>query len=114
MEWNPAYLWLLLALALAVGELFGGGLVLLALALAAWLAVMGPRLHHAGFDCATLNASLDSLGLQLEHVGGHVGHGPLDGLLLPLPERAADRPAHHHRTMPRHPQFADGLGDGRW
>ncbi|NGO88092.1 DUF1338 domain-containing protein [Halomonas sp. 141] len=39
--------------------------------LAAWLAVMGPRLHHAGFDCATLDASLDALGLQLEHVGLH-------------------------------------------
>ena len=37
--------------------------------LAAWLAVMGPRLHHAGFDCYRMHASIDTLSEQLENAG---------------------------------------------
>lgn len=65
MEWNPAYLWLLLALALAAGELLGGGLILLALALAAGLTAL-VALTGAG------------LGLQLLTLG------LASGLLVPL------------------------------
>lgn len=37
--------------------------------LAAWLAVMGPRMHHAGFDCLALGHSLETLNAQLETAG---------------------------------------------
>ncbi|RUR27292.1 DUF1338 domain-containing protein [Vreelandella andesensis] len=37
--------------------------------LAAWLAVMGPRLHHAGFDCSTIGESIDTLHSHLEGCG---------------------------------------------
>lgn len=37
--------------------------------LAAWLAIMGPRLHHVGFDCAALGESLETLDSQLEEAG---------------------------------------------
>ncbi|MBF8222058.1 NfeD family protein [Halomonas sp. 328] len=59
MEWNPAYLWLLLALALAVGELFGGGLVLLALAVAAGLTALA-ALAGAGTSLQLLTLGVAS------------------------------------------------------
>lgn len=65
MEWNPAYLWLLLALALGVAELLSGGLVLLALALAAGLTAL------TALTGATLSLQLLTLGLA-------------SGLLVPL------------------------------
>ncbi|PCF97522.1 DUF1338 domain-containing protein [Vreelandella nigrificans] len=37
--------------------------------LAAWLSVMGPRLHHAGFDCAALGSPLETLDTQLTTSG---------------------------------------------
>lgn len=37
--------------------------------LAAWLAVMGPRLHHAGFDCTQLGETLTALDQRLNEVG---------------------------------------------
>ncbi|WP_136254511.1 DUF1338 domain-containing protein [Onishia niordana] len=37
--------------------------------LAAWLAVMGPRLHHVGFDCGRLGNDLTTLDMQLEQAG---------------------------------------------
>ncbi|SDN09241.1 DUF1338 family protein [Vreelandella arcis] len=37
--------------------------------LAAWLAVMGPRLHHAGFDCEKLGNSIEMLDEQLLQSG---------------------------------------------
>ncbi|MDP3535646.1 MAG: DUF1338 family protein [Halomonas sp.] len=37
--------------------------------LAAWLAVMGPRLHHAGFDCIALGNPLEALDAQLATAG---------------------------------------------
>lgn len=37
--------------------------------LAAWLAVMGPRLHHAGFDCEQLGNTLEALDEQLLQSG---------------------------------------------
>ncbi|MFC7367864.1 MULTISPECIES: DUF1338 domain-containing protein [Vreelandella] len=37
--------------------------------LAAWLSVMGPRLHHAGFNCLAIGETLDTLHSQLEACG---------------------------------------------
>lgn len=37
--------------------------------LAGWLALMGPRLHHAGYDCERLGSDLPSLDRQLQLVG---------------------------------------------
>lgn len=37
--------------------------------LAAWLSVMGPRLHHAGFDCNTLGEPLPVLNERITEVG---------------------------------------------
>ncbi|MDR5898219.1 DUF1338 domain-containing protein [Halomonas vilamensis] len=37
--------------------------------LAAWLSVMGPRLHHAGFDCQQLGLSLSTLDQQFREAG---------------------------------------------
>lgn len=41
--------------------------------LAAWLSVMGPRVHHAGFDCRTLGEPIGVLDQALEGAGmpGH-------------------------------------------
>ena len=37
--------------------------------LAAWLAVMGPRMHHAGFDCQRLGIELNTLDQGMQHAG---------------------------------------------
>ncbi|MGC3872370.1 DUF1338 domain-containing protein [Halomonas sp. GXIMD04776] len=37
--------------------------------LAAWLAIMGPRLHHAGFDCDRLGSDLNSLDRSMQRAG---------------------------------------------
>ncbi|WP_104204252.1 DUF1338 family protein [Billgrantia saliphila] len=37
--------------------------------LAGWLAVMGPSVHHAGFDCERLGKDLDDLDAELTTVG---------------------------------------------
>lgn len=37
--------------------------------LAAWLAVMGPRLHHAGFDCEQLGVELEALDHVMQQAG---------------------------------------------
>ncbi|MDW5375581.1 DUF1338 family protein [Halomonas sp. HP20-15] len=37
--------------------------------LAAWLAALGPRLHHVGFDCDSLGHSLESLDQRLQQAG---------------------------------------------
>ncbi|QPL47938.1 DUF1338 family protein [Halomonas sp. A40-4] len=37
--------------------------------LAAWLAVMGPRLHHVGFDCEQLGSSMEAIDRQLLQSG---------------------------------------------
>ncbi|MDN3521910.1 nodulation efficiency, NfeD-like protein [Halomonas ramblicola] len=65
MDWNLAYLWLILALLLSAGELGTGGLVLLALGIA-----------------AALTAGLAALGLSLPWQ--LLGMGILSGLLVPL------------------------------
>ncbi|MWJ28427.1 DUF1338 domain-containing protein [Halomonas sediminis] len=55
--------------------------------LAGWLAIMGPRLHHAGFDCKTWGATLTELDQQLVQVGlrgnadRHNGIFPISPLL---------------------------------
>lgn len=48
--------------------------------LAAWLAVMGPRLHHAGFDCAQLGEPLNALDQKLSGVGMPGLDGPQNGV----------------------------------
>lgn len=72
--------------------------------LAAWLAVMGPRLHHAGYDCTTLGNSLEVLDAQLNTAGmpsidsQQNGVFPVSSMLL-------------HRFYPAMPQkiaFGDG------
>ncbi|MFY0989717.1 NfeD family protein [Halomonas sp. C05BenzN] len=65
MDWNPAYLWLVIALLLGLAELMSGGLVLLALGVA-----------------ATLTAGLAAMGLTLPWQ--LLGMGLLSGLLVPL------------------------------
>ncbi len=37
--------------------------------LAGWLSVMGPGMHHAGFDCEQLGMALDELHTRLEQTG---------------------------------------------
>lgn len=65
MDWNPAYVWLAIALLLGLAELTSGALVLLALALA-----------------ATLTAGLAALDLSL--AWQLFGMGAFAGLLVPL------------------------------
>lgn len=72
--------------------------------LAAWLAVMGPRLHHAGFDCSSLGEALESIGNQLETAG-----------MTSLPEQENGvftvSPLLEHRfylAMPQKTAFSDG------
>jgi hypothetical protein len=72
--------------------------------LAAWLAVMGPRLHHAGFDCGQLGEPLAVLDQRLKEVG-----------MLSLQEQQNGvftvSPLLDHRFYPTTPQkavFADG------
>ncbi|WP_346798380.1 DUF1338 domain-containing protein [Halomonas sp. Bachu 37] len=72
--------------------------------LAAWLSIMGPRLHHAGFDCRQLGTTLDALDQKLTQAGltgqtdRHHGVVPISPLL-------------DYRFYPAPPQkvvFADG------
>lgn len=65
MEWNPAYTWLIIALLLSLAELSSGGMVLLALGMA-----------------AALTALLAWLGLSL--AWQLVGLGILAGVLVPI------------------------------
>lgn len=65
MDWNPAVIWLIIALLLGLAELTSGGLVLLALAAA-----------------ALLTAALATLGLSLPWQ--LLGMGVLSGVLVPL------------------------------
>lgn len=48
--------------------------------LAAWLSVMGPRLHHAGFDCERFSESIDAISEQLESAGMPSLSGPQNGV----------------------------------
>lgn len=65
MDWNPALIWIAIALLLGLAELSSGGLVLLALAVA-----------------AVLTAALAALGLSLPWQ--LLGMGIFSGLLVPL------------------------------
>ncbi|WP_249975608.1 DUF1338 domain-containing protein [Vreelandella olivaria] len=72
--------------------------------LASWLAVMGPRLHHAGFDCATLGESLETLNTRLETAGMASLKGQQNGVF-------AVSTLLDHRFYPAIPQkiaFSDG------
>lgn len=51
--------------------------------LAAWLAVMGPRLHHAGFDCQQIGMPLAMLDQQL-HESGMIGGDSMHHGLFPV------------------------------
>lgn len=65
--------------------------------LAAWLAIMGPRLHHAGFDCSTIGEPLDTLHSQLEACGMPSFEGQQNGVF-------AVSPLLEHRFYPAMPQ----------
>ncbi|GKW50163.1 VOC family protein [Halomonas sp. NCCP-2165] len=55
--------------------------------IAAWLAVMGPRLHHVGFDCDRLGSPIERLDDELQQAGldgdadRHHGIFPVSALL---------------------------------
>ncbi|WP_235042238.1 DUF1338 domain-containing protein [Vreelandella profundi] len=61
--------------------------------LAAWLAVMGPRLHHAGFDCTQLGEPLIALDQKLHELG-------MPGLNEHQNGVFAISPQLHHRFYP--------------
>ena len=72
--------------------------------LAAWLAVMGPRLHHAGFDCAGLGEPLEVLDQKLNGVGMPSINGEQNGVFTVSSLL-------NHRFYPTTPQrivFGDG------
>ncbi|RBI69255.1 DUF1338 domain-containing protein [Vreelandella sulfidaeris] len=72
--------------------------------LAAWLAVMGPRLHHVGYDCGQLGDCLADLDHRLEEVGMPCLQGHQNGVFTV--SSLLD-----HRFYPSTPQktvFADG------
>lgn len=48
--------------------------------LAGWLAIMGPRIHHAGFDCRALGSSLDALDSAFQATGMESLDGSAHGL----------------------------------
>jgi hypothetical protein len=51
--------------------------------LAGWLAVMGPRLHHVGFDCEQLGCDIGILDQQLVQAGLE-GHGDRHHGIFPI------------------------------
>lgn len=51
--------------------------------LAGWLSVMGPRMHHAGFDCELLGRDIDDLDRQM-HQAGLVGGGGRRPSIFPV------------------------------
>ncbi|WP_447556510.1 DUF1338 domain-containing protein [Vreelandella sp. EE22] len=65
--------------------------------LAAWLAVMGPRVHHAGFNCQSLGESLTVLDSALENIGLHCAKNQYNGI-FPVSS------ALEHRFYPAMPQ----------
>lgn len=72
--------------------------------LAAWLSVMGPRLHHAGFDCYRINESIDTISKQLENAGMPSLSGQQNGVF-------SVSTLLEHRFYPATPQkvvFSDG------
>ncbi|UYG09471.1 DUF1338 domain-containing protein [Halomonas sp. M4R1S46] len=72
--------------------------------LAGWLAVMGPRLHHPGFDCARLGEDIGRLDTRLRDTGlsgdadRHHGVFPISPLL----------DYRFYPTLPRRLAFAEG------
>ncbi|MCW4151819.1 DUF1338 domain-containing protein [Halomonas sp. 18H] len=72
--------------------------------LAAWLAVMGTRVHHPGFDCDRLDTSMKTLDNQLDQ-RGYTGHTDRLQGVFPV------SPLLDYRFYPGHPQrlcFAHG------
>lgn len=78
--------------------------------LAGWLAVMGPRMHHAGFDCDKLGMSLSDLDTGMQGYGlvgdhdRHHGIFPVSPLLdyafyPTLSQRLAFAEGDEHRIM---------------
>ncbi|SHE90430.1 protein of unknown function [Modicisalibacter ilicicola DSM 19980] len=73
--------------------------------LAAWLAVMGPRLHHAGFDCERLGSDLVTLDRSMQQAGLIGSVDTLKGV-FPI------SPLLHYRFYPTCPQrLPFALGD---
>ncbi len=72
--------------------------------LAAWLAVMGPRLHHAGFNCSAMNESLETLHRQLEACGLPSFEGQQNGV-FPVSTLLEHR---FYPAMPQKTVFSEG------
>ncbi|XKE43758.1 DUF1338 domain-containing protein [Halomonas organivorans] len=72
--------------------------------LAGWLAVMGPRLHHPGFDCGRLGQDLGRLDDALRQAG-LAGHADRHHGILPISPLLDYR---FYPTQPRRLAFAQG------
>lgn len=72
--------------------------------LAAWLALRGPRLHHVGFDCASLGKPLDELDTLL-HQQGMSGQDNRHNGFLPISPLLDYR---YYNALPRRIAFAGG------
>ncbi|MEC9484202.1 MAG: DUF1338 domain-containing protein [Halomonas sp.] len=72
--------------------------------LAAWLAVMGPRVHHAGFDCTRLGSDLLSLDREMQ-LAGLIGSADRQHGLLPVSPLLSYR---YYPTCSRRLPFAEG------
>ena len=74
--------------------------------LAAWLAAMGPRLHHAGFNCQSIGQPLLTIDQQLSEIGMTQGCAEQNGI-FPVSTLL------EHRFYPTNAQkmaFAEGDG----
>ncbi|MBB3189192.1 DUF1338 domain-containing protein [Halomonas cerina] len=72
--------------------------------LAGWLAVMGPRLHHVGFDCQRLGSDIETLDEQLRQ-SGLVGNADRHHGIFPVSPLLDYR---FYATMSRRQPFAEG------
>ncbi|QJQ96693.1 MULTISPECIES: DUF1338 domain-containing protein [Halomonadaceae] len=72
--------------------------------LAAWLAVAGPRLHHAGFDCMGLGHAMAELDERLQQAGLFSNNMRQQGI-FPISHLLDYR---YYPTCPQRHVFADG------
>ncbi|MGQ7248437.1 DUF1338 domain-containing protein [Halomonas sp. V046] len=71
--------------------------------LAAWLAIMGPRVHHVGFDCDRLGSPVAQLHASLSDLG--LGQAKSDAGIFPVSALVEHR---YYPTCSRRLAFADG------
>lgn len=72
--------------------------------LAAWLAVLGPRLHHAGFDCDRLGTDLNTLDRDMQ-LAGLIGSADRQHGIFPVSPLLSYR---FYPTCSRRLPFAEG------